>query len=138
MSSRPPLGAAKVKRQWRGDKRHCHTKSCLLKSGGRKNLPLPYDLLGVMGYFPHPRLHNYFCFATCIKNCLDTTLSSCLLIIIINNVGRCLGRFIEGVCCCCCCRCCSRSSKENQPNRNPNYSIRPSVSSEAKLIDSNV
>ena len=49
MSSRPPLGAAKVKRRRRGDKRHRHTKPCLLKSCGRKNLPLPYDLLEVMG-----------------------------------------------------------------------------------------
>ena len=48
MSSRPPLGAAKVNRRRRGDKRHRHTKPCLLKSGGRRNLPLPYDLLEVM------------------------------------------------------------------------------------------
>ena len=49
MSSCPALGAAKVERRWRGDKRHRHTMPCLLKSGGRKNLTLPYDLLEVMG-----------------------------------------------------------------------------------------
>ena len=37
MSSRPPSLSVTV------------TKSCSLKSGGRKNLPLPYDLVDVMG-----------------------------------------------------------------------------------------
>ena len=43
MSSRSPLGAAKVKRRRRGDKHHRHkaVPACLLKSGWRKTLPLP-------------------------------------------------------------------------------------------------
>ena len=39
----PALGAAKVKRRRRGDKRR-QQKTDLLKSGGRKALPLPYNL----------------------------------------------------------------------------------------------
>ena len=52
MSSRPPLGAARVKRRRRGDKRHRHAMPCLLKmkSGGHKNLPLPYDLWRLWDY----------------------------------------------------------------------------------------
>ena len=49
MSSRPPLGAAKVKRRRRGDNRHRHTRPCLLKRGGHKNLPLAADLQEVKG-----------------------------------------------------------------------------------------
>ena len=41
MSSRPPLGAAKVKRRRRRDKRPRHTKPRLLKSGGRKTCHSP-------------------------------------------------------------------------------------------------
>ena len=43
MSSRPPFGAAKVKRRRRGDKHHCHNAG-LRKSIGLKTLPLPYDV----------------------------------------------------------------------------------------------
>ena len=34
----------------RGDKRHRHTRPCLLQSGGRKTLSLLYDLLRLWGY----------------------------------------------------------------------------------------
>ena len=37
------------------------TKLCLLKSGGRKSLSLPYDLLEVMGL---PSKHNVGLFCT--------------------------------------------------------------------------
>ena len=59
MSSRPPLGAANVKRRRRGDKPHRHKKPCLLKSGGRKNRPLPYDLLEAMGLLYLPICYMY-------------------------------------------------------------------------------
>ena len=42
MSSSPPLGAAKVKRRGRGDKRHRHTMPCLLKAVGIKTA-FPYN-----------------------------------------------------------------------------------------------
>ena len=41
--SYPTLGAAKVNRRWRGDK-SLRQMPDLLKSGGYKTLPLPYDL----------------------------------------------------------------------------------------------
>ena len=48
MGSCPPLVVTKES----GDGEEISTtvtKPCLLKSGGRKNLPLPYDLMGVIG-----------------------------------------------------------------------------------------
>ena len=49
IGSCPPLGAAKVKRRRRGDKRHCQMPR-LLRSGGHPNLPLPYDHCRVCDY----------------------------------------------------------------------------------------
>ena len=46
----PPHEYSKVKRRRRGDKRQRHTMPCLLKSGGRKNRPLPYDLWRLWDY----------------------------------------------------------------------------------------
>ena len=41
----PPLEVAKLKRRQTGDKRHIKMPG-LLKRGGSKNMPLPYDLTG--------------------------------------------------------------------------------------------
>ena len=52
----PSFGVAKVKRRRRGDRLQCHKAVDVVgESGGFKNLPLPYDLLEIMG-LPLPLL----------------------------------------------------------------------------------
>ena len=47
--SRPPFGVTKVKQRRWGDEHHSQMLG-LLKSDGRTNLPLPYDLCGLWDY----------------------------------------------------------------------------------------
>ena len=58
--SYPPLGSAKVKRRWKGDKRH-RDNAGLQKSGGRKTQPLPYDLRRSWDYIYFSLLYATFC-----------------------------------------------------------------------------
>ena len=68
----PPSVATKVRRRRRGDKRHRHTKPCLLKSCGRKNLTFPYDLRGTtfaLGCLKRGRIIGVFLLVACVANC---------------------------------------------------------------------
>ena len=64
MSSRPPLKAAKIKRRRRGDERHRH-------KAVHKNLPLPYDLLEVMGLLFYSVLMFVLFFSYCGEHCRE-------------------------------------------------------------------